>query len=159
MRLIDSTLRRCLPGLGVSRRWLRERLGELQVKIPISDGCLQELAFEAESAAWRRVDLPEVRGESYLACLRQELGARARLMWQWTTSDTPLPADDEAHRNFVKIARKYAVPRPWKLSEPAVAISIRARPSYLRWASGEAAIAARALDAGGELAPVSAGPA
>ena len=136
MRLIDSTLHRCLPGLGIGRRWLKELLTELEVKIPLSDGCLQELVADAETATWRSFAGPQEPSGSYLKRFRRELEGRAELVRQWTTSDDALESDPETSCGFVRIARKYALPRPWRLSEPAATISARVRPSYFRWASG-----------------------
>ena len=137
MRLIDSTLHRCLPGLGIGRRWLKERLSELEIKIPLVDACLQELVSEAEAATWRalaeRLE-PSVR---YLNEFKRELEVRADLVRQWTASDAALTGAPEATHAFVRIARKYALPRPWRLSEPVAAINLRARPSYFRWASDQ----------------------
>lgn len=135
MRIIDCTLRRCLPGLGLGKRWLREQLTELHVKIPLSEGCLQELASDAESAIWRRLAADMEFAGGYVACLRHELLQRARLVQYWTTSDEPLDEADETARAFVRIARSYALPRPWKLSQPVAALCARPRPSYWRWAS------------------------
>jgi len=135
VRLIDSTLRRCLPGLGVGKRWLREQLVELQVKIPLSDGCLQELASDAEAATWQRFAAHLAPADGYLTCLRREIERRAHLVHFWTTTDEPVDEDGDAAGAFVRIARRYALPRPWKLTEPVAALCARPRPSYWRWAS------------------------
>jgi hypothetical protein len=135
VRIIDSTLHRCLPGLGVGKRWLRDRLGEIHVKIPLSDGCLQELVTEAEQSSWRLLAADRHVAGGYLQCLHTELGLRAQLVHRWTTSDEPLDMSADAAQAFVRIARKYALPRPWKLTEPVAALCARPRPSYWRWAS------------------------
>jgi hypothetical protein len=135
VRLIDSTLHRWVPGLGVGKRWLREQLAELHVKIPLSDGCLQELASDAQAAAWRHVGADLQAAGGYLACLRHEIERRAHLVQFWTTSDESLDEAEEAAAAFVRIARRYALPRPWKLTEPVAALCPRPRPSYWRWAS------------------------
>jgi hypothetical protein len=133
--MIDSTLHRCLPGLGVGKRWLRERLGDMHVKIPLCDGCLQELVTDAEQSSWRLLAADRDADAGYLQYLRSELELRARLVHQWTTSDEPLDLSTDAARAFVRIARKYALPRPWKLTDPVAALCARPRPSYWRWAS------------------------
>jgi hypothetical protein len=135
VRIIDSTLHRCLPGLGVGKRWLRERLSDIHVKIPLSDGCLQALVTDAEQSSWRLLAADRHAAGGYLQRLRTELEQRAELVHQWTTSDAPLDVSADAAQAFVRIARKYALPRPWKLTDPVAALCARPRPSYWRWAS------------------------
>jgi hypothetical protein len=139
MRLIDSTIRRCAPSLGVGRRWLRERLSELHVHVYLSEGCLNELAADAEAATWQRLS---GAGGRYLDCLRAEIAARAEFIHRWTTSDEPVDPDDEALGALVRIARNYALPRPWKVPEPVAAACTRRAPSYRNWASRGAAFGA-----------------
>jgi hypothetical protein len=135
VRLIDSTLHRCLPGLGVGKRWLRERLMDLQVKIPLTDGCLQELFKDAEASTWHQIAASRAATGSYLACLREQLDVRAELVRRWTGSDEPIDSPSEIERGFVRIARQFALPRPWKLSEPEGPRQARPSPDYFRWAS------------------------
>jgi hypothetical protein len=131
MRLIDSTMRLCVPGLGMGRRWLREHLEELGVKVRLCEGCLEELAEDAEQAT-RKLHSDQAE-RSYLAILRDELIARAEFVRVWTATDTSATAVGEGREGLVRIARKYALPRPWKLSDPAVAQDVRPRPSYWQW--------------------------
>jgi hypothetical protein len=145
--LIDLTLRRCVPGLGVDRRWFRERLDELDVRIPLCEGCVQELVSDAEAATWRRISAPD-RGRRYLDVLREELIARAEFVHRWTGSDERIDVQHEGLEALVRIARNYALPRPWKLPEPAAAACTRRAPSYWRWASAAQTGSARQLNAG-----------
>lgn len=148
MRIIDSTLHLCVPGLGIGRRWLRERLGELDVRTPLCEGCIQELVKDAETATWRRL-LASAGERRYLEVLREEIMARADFIRRWTGSDERIDAKDEPDRaRLVRIARNYALPRPWKLSEPVAAECTRRAPTYWRWASGEARAGAGPLSAG-----------
>ncbi len=134
MRLIDSTVRLCAPSLGVGRRWLREQLGDLGVKIHLSEGCLQDLVSDADAATWSRLSASaEPRG--YLSCLREELASRAEFIRHWTFSDERIDSSDSRFEALVRIARNYALPRPWRLSEPVATTSARRQPCYWRWAS------------------------
>lgn len=152
MRLIDSTIRRCVPGLGVGRRWLKERLAELAVQTPLCEGCLQELLNDADAAARRRVSA--AGGLRYLDGLRQEIAARAEFIHRWTTSDERIDPHEKGIEALVRIARNYALPRPWKLREPVAAQCTRRTPSYWRWASGDEEVAsARIGFAGGTRVP------
>ncbi|MGH8261314.1 MAG: hypothetical protein ACREUG_16660 [Steroidobacteraceae bacterium] len=134
MRIIDFTIRRCAPGFGVGRRWLKECLTELQVRIFLTEGCLQELVHDADVATWQRL-ASAGSGRRYLDCLREEITARAEFIHRWTASDEPMDAHDEGLGALVRIARNYALPRPWKVSEPVAAQCARRTPSYWRWAS------------------------
>ncbi len=150
MRLIDSTIRRCVPGVWVGRRWLKERLSELGVRIPLSEGCLNELVNDAEAATRRRLSAAG-GGRRYLDILREEIVARAEFVHRWTCTDDRIDPDAADMGPLVRIARNYALPRPWKLSEPVAALSTRRAPSYWRWASdgmsGASSMAGR-FDAG-----------
>jgi hypothetical protein len=130
MRLIDSTMRLCVPGLGMGRRWLREHLEEFGVKVPLCEGCLDELAQDAEEATRRLLSMRPEQG--YLAVLRGELIARAEFVRVWTATDTSATTVGQGKESLVRIARKYALPRPWRLSDP-VAQDARPRPSYWQW--------------------------
>ncbi len=146
--IIDLTLRRCLPGLGVGRRWLRERLSELGVRIPLCEGCVQELVTDAETTTWRRL---AASGHTlrYLDVLREEIIARAEFIHRWTATDERIDAGADGLGNLVRIARNYALPRPWKVSDPVAAeCTTRRAPSYLRWASDAESGNARQVNAG-----------
>jgi hypothetical protein len=141
MKLLDSGIRVFTLAQGTGVRWLREELSSLGVKIPLTEGCLEELVRDADSAAWRAVAATTGEG-SYLTHLRQQLVVQAALVHRWTGSDEKLASDDEIAHAFVRIARKYALPRPWKLSDPVAVESARLRPSNWKWAT---AIEARSV--------------
>ena len=141
MRLVDSTLRHAMPVLGVTVRWLRDELRAKEVSVPLTDPFLRELAADAEASAETTVsghgtqdlDAPHSYNQgSYIEQLRAELAARADFVRAWTQSD-------ESDRAFppalVRIARKYALPRAWRVSDPVAAPSRRPTPTYLYWAS------------------------
>jgi hypothetical protein len=134
MKLIDSGIRVFVLARGTGARWLRGELNSLKVKIPLTDGCLEELVREADAEVLRDSDGPTAE-ESYLGRLQQELVKQARMVHRWTASDDKFAADDPAGQAFVRIARKYALPRPWKLTDPVAVESRRVRPSHWKWAS------------------------
>jgi hypothetical protein len=143
MRLIDSTIRLCAPSFGVGRRWLREQLAELGVKILLTEGCVQDLVNDADAATSQRLSASS-EPQRYLRCLREELALRAEFIRRWTCCDERIESNDERLRALVRIARNYALPRPWRLTDPVARAAERPQPSYWKWASGPA---------GMELAP------
>ena len=59
---------------------------------------------------------------------------RANFIQRWTGSDEKMTLqDEETLQELVRIARKYALPRRWKLSDPVVVEYRRKRPSYFQW--------------------------
>ena len=140
MKLLETGIRVFSHAQGTGVRWLKEELAALSVKTPLSEGCLEELARDADSAAW--VSLAGTENGSYLNELRQQLREQATFVHLWTGTDDKMPADSENAQAFVRIARKYALPRPWKLSEPVAVESRRLRPLNWKWAT---AIEARSV--------------
>ena len=135
MKLLETGIRVFTHAQGTGVRWLKEELAAASVKTPLSEGCLEELAREADSAAWSV--LAESEDGSYLTELRHQLREQASFLKLWTGTDDKIPADDQSAQAFVRIARKYALPRPWKLSEPVAVESRRVRPLNWKWASGD----------------------
>lgn len=132
MRLLDTGIRAFTHAQGTGVRWLKEELASLNVKTPLSEGSLEELAGAADSAAWAALDASE--GTSYLVELRQQLRSQATLVLRWTGTDEKM-SEEPRFQSFVRIARKYALPRPWKLSEPVAVESRRLRPPNWKWAT------------------------
>ena len=131
MKGFDSIVRLFVLALGLGLRWLREELQAAKVNIRLTDGCLAELLRDADGAITRSNTNTE---QSYVERLRSELAARASFIQRWTGSDEKLSARDaESLQSLVRIARKYALPRRWKLSDPVVVEYRRTRPSYLQW--------------------------
>ena len=131
MKGLDSIIRWIVLALGTGLRWLREELDAERVNIPLTDGCLNELVLSAdETARYAGTNT----GQTYVQRLRQELALRASFIQRWTGSDENLSVrDEESLQELVRIARKYALPRRWKLSEPVVVEYRRTRPSDLHW--------------------------
>jgi hypothetical protein len=128
MKGLDSIVRLAVRAQGTGLRWLREELGAANVRIRLTDGCLEELVRNADEAATRS------SGQSYVERLRQELAVRANFIQRWTGSDEKMTLqDEETLQELVRIARKYALPRRWKLSDPVVVEYRRKRPSYQQW--------------------------
>ena len=133
MTWLNSGIRAILLAQGTAARWLREELNSLEVGIRLSDGCIEELAREADHAARRASSAGE--SGSYIELLREQLTVQANWVRRWSTTDEKPPGDDPVAQAFVRIARKYALPRPWKLSEPVAVEVARRRPSWA-WAAG-----------------------
>ena len=128
MTWLDSGIRVLLLAQGTVTRWLREELDSLQVRIRLTEGCIEELAREADGAA--RSAAAAGSEASYVELLREQLILQASWVLRWTTTDEKVPADDPVAQAFVRIARKYALPRPWKLSDPVAVEVVRLRPSW-----------------------------
>lgn len=132
MTWLDSGIRVLLLAQGTVTRWLREELDSLRVRIRLTEGCIEELAREADGAA--RSAAAAGSEASYVELLREQLILQASWVLRWTTTDEKVPADDPVAQAFVRIARKYALPRPWKLSDPVAVEVARLRPSWA-WAA------------------------
>ena len=132
MKLLETGIRAFTHAQGSGVRWLKEELASLNVKTPLSEGSLEELAGAADSAAWAALDASE--GASYLAEFRQQLRKQATLVQRWTGTDEKF-SEESSVQAFVRIARKYALPRPWKLSDPVAVESRRLRPANWKWAT------------------------
>ena len=133
MKLVESGIRVFTLAQGSGARWLREELSALSVKIPLSEGCVEELVHDADSAAWDAI-AADRGATSYLTAFREQLREQATLVQRWTGTDDKL-ADGQRAQAFVKIARKWALPRPWKLSDPVAVESSSLRPSNWKWAT------------------------
>lgn len=133
MTWLDSGIRAFLLAQGTAARWLREELQSLKVRIRLTDGCIEELAREADYAARRAVAAGDEA--TYSELLRQQVIVQANWVRRWTATDEKVPADDPVAQAFVRIARNYALPRPWKLSDPVAVEVARLRPSWA-WAAG-----------------------
>ena len=144
MKLLESGIRVFTLAQGTGIRWLREELSALNVKTPLTDGCLEELLHEADSAAWEATAAAEGM-TSYLGELRKALHEQATLVQRWTGTDEKIPSDAGRAQAFVRIARKYALPRPWKLSDPVAVESRRLRPSNWKWATAIEALETRSV--------------
>ena len=133
MKLLETGIRVFTHAQGTGVRWLKEELAALGVKTPLSEGCLEELAHDADGAAW--LALVGSEKGSYLTELRHQLREQATFVQLWTGTDDKIPTDNANAEAFVRIARKYALPRPWKLSEPVAVESRRLRPPNWKWAT------------------------
>jgi hypothetical protein len=130
MNVVDSTIRYAIPALGIATRWLKEELQARGVRTPLIEACLRELVTDAESGA--KLTGRATESVPYPASLRSELAARAEFLRLWTLSDDMIGPGSE---RLVRIARKFALPRPWKVSDPVASECQRRVPTYLNWAS------------------------
>jgi hypothetical protein len=133
MTWLNSGIRALLLAQGTAARWLREELNSLKVATRLTDGCIEELTREADHAARRATAAGD--GVSYAQLLREQIIVQANWVHRWTMTDEKPPAEDPVAQAFVRIARKYALPRPWKLSEPVAVEVARLQPSWV-WGSG-----------------------
>ena len=138
MTWLNSGIRAFLLAQGTAARWLREELNSLKVGCRLTDGCIEELAREADHAARDASSAGD--GTSYAQLLREQLSVQAHWVRRWTMTDEKPPSDDPVAQAFVRIARKYALPRPWKLSEPVAVEVARLRPSWA-WTGFQAQVA------------------
>ena len=133
MNLVDFTIRHAIPALGIATRWLKEELDARNVSIPLTDACLRELVTDADSAA--RIEATARDASSpYTSCLRSQIAARADFLRRWTQSDERIDVSHPGNERLVKVARNFALPRPWKLSEPVASECLHRVPSYVNWA-------------------------
>ncbi len=131
MKLLDSLIRAFVLAQATGLRWLREEFAALQVRIPLTEGCLAEFVREADEAARRE---GSDTGRSYVQQLRGKLALQASFIQRWTGSDEPIaPTGEQSLQALVRIAHKHALPRRWKLSEPVVVEYRRTQPSYWTW--------------------------
>ena len=133
MTWLNSGIRAFLLAQGSAARWLREELDSLKVSCRLTAGCIEELAREADHVARRATCAGD--GVSYAQRLREQLIVQANWVHRWTMTDDKAPPDDPIAQAFVRIARKYALPRPWKLSEPVAVEVGRRRPAWA-WTAG-----------------------
>jgi hypothetical protein len=132
MKFFESGIRAIVLSQGAGVRWLREELDSLKVKIPLSEGCMEQLVREADKAAWRGLGSSNPR-KPYRTLLREQLTIQAGMVQRWTGSDEKLIPEDEIRQAFVRIARKYALPRPWKLADSHAVESRQLRSPHWRW--------------------------
>ncbi len=131
MKLVDCTIRYALPALGIATRWLREELEARSVNIPVPEACLRELVTDADADARHAASPPT----PYAACLRLQIAARAEFLRLWTQSDDRIDVNDPGNERLVRVARNFALPRPWRLSEPVASECQRRVPTYFNWAA------------------------
>src|SRR5437868_13047531 len=92
MRGLDSIVRLLLPAQGTGLRWLREELDSANVRIRLTDGCLEELVRNADQAVIRSGTDSR---QSYVERFRKELVTRANFIQRWTGSDEKMTLQDE----------------------------------------------------------------
>lgn len=128
MRFLDL-----FSGEGCAVDRLKEELEARKVKVTITPAGLREFARDAEVAAQSpsstlQAHLP------YARRLREEIAARAEFLRTWTHSDDRISTDAVAQR-LAGLARKYALPRPWRVPDAVPVAARNPTPTYLYWAS------------------------
>ena len=116
MKLLDSAIDSLVPKFTNSTRMLKEQLSAEGVSVWVSAGCLAEFARIASAAAVRM----RQADEPYRSCLRREIATHSRFIREWTSSDKKF--DQIQGGELVRIARKYALPRAWRLYEPVASV-------------------------------------
>ncbi|HEY8506706.1 MAG TPA: hypothetical protein VIL32_00030 [Steroidobacteraceae bacterium] len=129
---LASNLRYKLPHTGRGMRWLKEELRARRVTVTITESAMREFVEDAESAASAQGWNPP---EPYASRLRKAIAARAEFLHMWTMSDNKIDTTDATQARLTGLARKYALPRGWLVSEPMVIEYPRRGPVYARWAS------------------------
>jgi hypothetical protein len=116
MKLLDSAIDFLVPKFTNATRMLKEQLSAEGVRVRVSAGCLAAFARIASAAAarTRRADEP------YASCLRREIVTRSQFIREWTSSDKNF--DEAQWGELVSIARQYALPRSWRVSEPVASV-------------------------------------
>lgn len=109
-----------------ARRMLKEQLSAEGVSVWLSAGCLAELAGIASAAAARTCQADE----PYESCLRREILTHARFIREWTSSDRKF--DGSQWSELVSIARKYALPRSWRLTESVASVVLPSATAQIR---------------------------
>jgi hypothetical protein len=132
MNVVESAIRFAIPTLGVGTRWLKEELYALGVNVRLTDACLKDLVTDARAVAKAQA---ADSSAPYVSCLREQIRTRAELLRIWTRSDDRIDPKTPGAEQFVRLARKYALPRPWRLSEPVASECPRRTPTYGYWAS------------------------
>jgi hypothetical protein len=116
MKLLDSVIDSFVPKFTNATRMLKQQLSAEGVSVRVSAGCLAEFARIASAAAART----RPADEPYGSCLRREIVAPCRFIREWTSTDKKF--DETQWGEFVSIARKYALPRPWIVSEAVASV-------------------------------------
>jgi hypothetical protein len=93
------------PKLMAGTRYLKAQLNAYGVKVLLSEGCLKDFVLNASAAVAQTLQ----PGETYIACLRRHLDARARFIRLCTNSDEAY--DREVWGDLVAMAQQHAVPR------------------------------------------------
>lgn len=109
--MIDLLPRFLFPTRRRGLLWLKDKVHELRITTPLAPGCLREFVESAAKAATAQ----RSKGERYAASLRRQIDVRAQFLLLWTTTDDALT--DPQWNEFVDIARRYLLPRSWKIPE------------------------------------------
>jgi hypothetical protein len=116
MKLLSSAIDYLAPKFTNATRMFKEQLAAEGVSVWVSSGCIEELARIASAAAART----RQADEPYKSCLRREIVTRARFIRQWTSSDESF--DQTQWGELISVARKYALPRSWRLIESVASV-------------------------------------
>lgn len=125
-RVHEATRFRPRVQLRNATRMLKEQLSAEGVSVWLSAGCLAELARVASAAAART----RQGDEPYESCLRREILTHARFIREWTGSDEKF--DQTQCSELVSIARKYALPRSWRLCESVASVRLPSATAQIR---------------------------
>ena len=112
---------------------LKEELESRRVDVRMTAAGLREFAMDAEAAAKSAASTLQAH-LPYARRLHEEISARADFLRTWTLSDDRINADALSQR-LAGMARKYALPRAWRVPESVPVPARNPTPTYLRWAS------------------------
>ena len=116
MKLLASAIDAISSRFTDTARVLEKQLVARDVRVWLSQGCLAEFAAVARAAAARTRQADESFGSS----LRREMATRAQFIQEWTGSDRKFEPPQAGE--LVAIARKYALPRAWRVAEPGASV-------------------------------------
>jgi hypothetical protein len=116
MKLLASAIDALSSRFTDAARVLEKQLVARDVRVWLSQGCLAEFAAVASAAAART----RQADESYGSSLRREMATRAQFIQEWTGSDRKFESPQAGE--LVAIARKYALPRAWRVVEPGASV-------------------------------------
>jgi hypothetical protein len=122
-----------LFGEGCAVDRLKDELDSRRVDVRITPAGLREFAMDAEAAAKSAASSLQAH-LPYARRLHEEISARADFLRTWTLSDDRIDTDALSQR-LAGLARKYALPRPWRVPEPVPVPARHPTPTYLRWTS------------------------
>ncbi|HEU4624388.1 MAG TPA: hypothetical protein VFS52_06490 [Steroidobacteraceae bacterium] len=112
---------------------LKEALESRGVDVRITPAGLREFARDAEIAAKSTASTLQAH-LPYVRRLHDEIAVRADFLRTWTLTDDRI-GNDPLGQRLAGLARKFALPRAWRVPEAVPVPARHPTPTYLRWTS------------------------